>query len=56
MWPAAAVSGFYLSHPQSTYFAVGRVGKDQIADYAARKGMSQAEAERWLAANLAYEP
>ncbi|MGH8637970.1 MAG: vitamin B12 dependent-methionine synthase activation domain-containing protein, partial [Burkholderiales bacterium] len=55
MWPAAAVSGFYLSHPESTYFAVGRVGKDQIEDYAARKSMPVPDAERWLAANLAYE-
>jgi 5-methyltetrahydrofolate--homocysteine methyltransferase len=55
MWPAAAVSGFYLSHPESTYFAVGRVGKDQIEDYAARKKMPVSETERWLAANLAYE-
>jgi 5-methyltetrahydrofolate--homocysteine methyltransferase len=55
MWPAAAVSGFYLSHPQSTYFAVGKVGKDQIEDYAQRKGMSVAEVERWLAPYLAYD-
>jgi 5-methyltetrahydrofolate--homocysteine methyltransferase len=56
MWPAAAVSGFYLSHPESTYFAVGKVGKDQVADYAVRKGMSLAEAELWLAPYLAYDP
>jgi len=55
MWPAAAVSGFYFSHPQSTYFAVGKVGKDQVEDYAARKEMSVAEAERWLAPYLAYD-
>lgn len=55
MWPAAAVSGFYLSHPQSTYFAVGKVGKDQVEDYAQRKGMSLAEVERWLAPYLAYD-
>ncbi len=55
MWPAAAVSGFYLSHPDATYFALGRVGKDQIEDYAARKTMPSAEVERWLAANLAYD-
>jgi len=55
MLPAAAVSGFYLSHPGSTYFAVGKVAKDQIEDYAARKGMSVAEAERWLAPHLAYD-
>jgi 5-methyltetrahydrofolate--homocysteine methyltransferase len=55
MWPASSVSGFYLSHPQSTYFAVGKVGKDQIESYAARKGMPVPEVERWLAAHLAYE-
>ena len=55
MLPAAAVSGFYLSHPQSTYFAVGKVDKDQIEDYARRKGMTVAEIERWLSVNLAYE-
>jgi 5-methyltetrahydrofolate--homocysteine methyltransferase len=56
MLPAASVSGFYFSHPESTYFAVGKIGQDQVADYARRKGMSLAEAERWLASNLAYEP
>ncbi|HEX9672495.1 MAG TPA: methionine synthase [Burkholderiales bacterium] len=56
MHPAAAVSGFYLSHPQSQYFAVGKVGRDQLEDYARRKGMPVGEAERWLAPNLGYEP
>jgi 5-methyltetrahydrofolate--homocysteine methyltransferase len=56
MLPASAVSGFYLSHPQAAYFAVGRIGRDQIEDYARRKGMSVAEIEKWLAPNLAYEP
>ena len=56
MWPGASVSGFYYSHPQSQYFVVGRVGKDQVEEYAARKGMSLREAERWLAPNLGYEP
>ncbi len=55
MWPAAAVSGIYFSHPESAYFAVGKLGRDQVADYAERKGMSLAEAERWLAPNLGYE-
>jgi 5-methyltetrahydrofolate--homocysteine methyltransferase len=55
MWPAAAVSGFYLSHPESTYFAVGKIGRDQLEDYARRSGMSVAEAEKWLAPYLAYE-
>jgi 5-methyltetrahydrofolate--homocysteine methyltransferase len=56
MYPAAAVSGFYFSHPDSQYFAVGKVGRDQIEDYARRKGTPVAEAERWLAPYLAYEP
>ncbi len=56
MLPAAAVSGFYLSHPDARYFAVGRVGRDQVEDYARRKGMTLEEAERWLAPYLAYDP
>jgi 5-methyltetrahydrofolate--homocysteine methyltransferase len=56
MWPGAAVSGWYFSHPQSQYFVVGRIAKDQVEDYATRTGMSLAEAERWLAPNLAYDP
>ena len=56
MVPAAAVSGLYFSHPESRYFAVGRIARDQVEDYARRKGMDLAEAERWLAPNLAYEP
>jgi 5-methyltetrahydrofolate--homocysteine methyltransferase len=52
MHPAAAVSGFYLAHPQAQYFTVGRIGPDQVEDYARRKGMSVAEAERWLRPNL----
>ncbi|HET7688902.1 MAG TPA: methionine synthase [Nocardioidaceae bacterium] len=56
MWPGAAVSGWYFSHPQSQYFVVGRIGQDQVADYARRKGWTMAEAEKWLAPNLAYEP
>jgi 5-methyltetrahydrofolate--homocysteine methyltransferase len=54
--PAAAVSGIYLHHPEARYFSVGRVGRDQVESYAARKGFSQDEAERWLRPNLAYEP
>ncbi|HUL56720.1 MAG TPA: methionine synthase, partial [Usitatibacter sp.] len=54
MLPAASVSGFYLAHPQSRYFAVGKVERDQVADYAHRKGMDLGEAERWLAPNLNY--
>ena len=56
MLPASSVSGFYLSHAESRYFAVGKIGRDQLEDYAQRKGMSIAEAERWLAPYLAYEP
>ena len=55
MHPAAAVSGFYFSHPQSQYFAVGKIGRDQVEDYARRKGMSPAEAEKWLAPALGYD-
>ncbi len=54
MWPAAAVSGFYFAHPEARYFGVGKIGRDQVEDYAARKGMDVATAERWLAPNLAY--
>jgi len=56
MWPGAAVSGWYFSHPQSQYFVVGRLAQDQVADYARRKGWTLAEAERWLAPNLGYNP
>jgi 5-methyltetrahydrofolate--homocysteine methyltransferase len=56
MYPAAAVSGWYYSHPDSQYFVVGRLGKEQVEDYARRKGWSLAEAERWLASNLDYDP
>jgi 5-methyltetrahydrofolate--homocysteine methyltransferase len=52
MWPTAAVSGFYYAHPQSQYFAVGKIDKDQVEDYAKRKGWSIPMAERWLAPNL----
>jgi 5-methyltetrahydrofolate--homocysteine methyltransferase len=56
MLPTAAVSGFYFSHPQSRYFAVGKVDRDQVEEYARRKGMQLVVVERWLAPNLAYEP
>jgi 5-methyltetrahydrofolate--homocysteine methyltransferase len=56
MYPAAAVSGWYYSHPDSQYFVVGRLGKEQVEDYAKRKGWPLAEAERWLSSNLDYEP
>ena len=56
MSPGAAVSGWYFSHPESRYFGVGRIERDQVEDYARRKGWSIDEAERWLASNLNYEP
>ena len=55
MLPASSVSGFYLAHPESSYFAVGKIGRDQVEDYARRAGISMSEAEKWLAPNLAYE-
>ncbi len=54
--PTAAASGIYLAHPQARYFAVGRLGRDQVVSYAERTGMSLQEAERWLKPNLGYEP
>jgi 5-methyltetrahydrofolate--homocysteine methyltransferase len=56
MLPAASVSGFYLSHPDSRYFSVDKIGEDQAADYARRKALALEQTERWLAPNLAYEP
>jgi 5-methyltetrahydrofolate--homocysteine methyltransferase len=56
MWPGAAVSGWYFSHPRSQYFVVGRLAQDQVADYAKRKGWTLQEAERWLSSNLGYNP
>ena len=56
MWPASSVSGLYFSHPDSYYFGVGKIEEDQVADYAERKGWTLAEAERWLAPILNYEP
>ncbi len=55
MTPAASVSGIYFAHDKSKYFSVGKVQKDQVADYADRKGMSVAEVEKWLSVNLAYD-
>ncbi len=54
MWPAASVSGFYFSHPDARYFAVARIDRDQVADYARRKGWDVDTAEKWLAPNLGY--
>jgi 5-methyltetrahydrofolate--homocysteine methyltransferase len=56
MHPAAAVSGFYFAHPEARYFGTGRIGQDQVEDYAERKGMPKPEVERWLAPVLGYEP
>ena len=56
MTPASSVSGLYFSHPQSKYFAIQRIGRDQVTDYASRKGMEVSEVERWLRPVLAYEP
>ena len=56
MSPGASVSGWYFSHPGARYFGVGRLGRDQVHDYAARKGWLVSEAEQWLAPNLGYEP
>ena len=56
MTPASSVSGLYLAHADSRYFALGRIGRDQVLEYAQRKGWTLQEAERWLAPNLAYDP
>ncbi|MEQ8880692.1 MAG: vitamin B12 dependent-methionine synthase activation domain-containing protein [Cyclobacteriaceae bacterium] len=55
MWPAASVSGFYFSHPESRYFGLGRIYEDQVKDYAQRKGMSVEEVEKWMAPVLGYK-
>ena len=55
MTPASSVSGWYLNHPDSKYFGVGKLGRDQVEDYAERKGMSVSEVERWLGPNLNYD-
>jgi 5-methyltetrahydrofolate--homocysteine methyltransferase len=56
MWPGSSVSGLYFAHPEAIYFGLGKIDRDQVLDYAARKGMTVAEAERWLAPNLNYDP
>ena len=55
MYPAASVSGLYFAHPESEYFAIGNIGKDQVLDYQKRKDMSLEEVEKWLAPNLNYD-
>jgi 5-methyltetrahydrofolate--homocysteine methyltransferase len=56
MWPGSSVSGLYFAHPESRYFSLGKIDRDQVADYSKRKGMSMAEIERWLGQNLNYDP
>ena len=56
MWPPSSVSGYYFAHPQASYFGLGRIERDQVEDYAVRKGMDIATAERWLSPNLNYDP
>jgi len=56
MWPGAAVCGLYFSHPESHYFGVGKIERDQVEDYARRKGWSIGETEKWLAPILNYDP
>jgi 5-methyltetrahydrofolate--homocysteine methyltransferase len=56
MWPGSSVSGLYFAHPEAKYFSLGKIGKDQVEDYAERKRMSVGEVERWLGPNLNYEP
>jgi len=56
MLPAASVAGFVLSHPDSSYFAVGKIGRDQVEDFARRSGLALGDAEKWLAPSLGYEP
>ncbi|MGH9593381.1 MAG: vitamin B12 dependent-methionine synthase activation domain-containing protein, partial [Bryobacteraceae bacterium] len=56
MYPASSVSGFYFAHPQAKYFGVGMIGRDQVEDYARRKGMEVAAVEKWLAPSLGYDP
>ncbi len=56
MWPGSSVSGLYFAHPESRYFSLGKIDREQVADYAERKGMSVAETERWLSPNLNYDP
>jgi 5-methyltetrahydrofolate--homocysteine methyltransferase len=56
MWPGSSISGLYFAHPESRYFSLGKIGRDQVEDYGQRKGMSTKEVERWLAPNLNYDP
>jgi 5-methyltetrahydrofolate--homocysteine methyltransferase len=56
MWPGSSVSGLYFAHPESRYFTLGKIDRDQVVDYRGRKGMTTQEVERWLGPNLGYEP
>ena len=56
MWPASSVSGLYFAHPRARYFGVGKINRDQIEDWAKRKGISLTDAECWRAPNLNYDP
>ena len=56
MWPGSSVSGLYFAHPKARYFTLGKIDRDQVADYGQRKGMTLREVERWLGPNLGYEP
>jgi len=56
MWPGSSVSGLYFAHPESRYFTLGKIGRDQVLDYKARKSMTTQEVERWLGPNLNYDP
>jgi len=56
MWPGSSVSGLYFAHPESRYFSLGKIDRDQVSDYQERKGMSLPEIERWLGPNLNYDP
>jgi 5-methyltetrahydrofolate--homocysteine methyltransferase len=56
MWPGSSVSGLYFAHPEAIYFGLGKIERDQVADYQARKGITLQEAERWLGPNLNYDP
>jgi 5-methyltetrahydrofolate--homocysteine methyltransferase len=56
MWPGSSVSGLYFAHPESRYFSLGKIDRDQVVDYSERKGMTIEEVERWLGPNLNYDP
>ena len=56
MWPGSSVSGLYFAHPESRYFSLGKIDRDQVAEYVERKSMSIREVERWLGPNLNYDP